>query len=207
MNKGADGVKVARSPIQANRSGSFPTSALPLFAVKLERMPQSPRDFRIVEIGLRLARDLNRHWHSLLPRTDLGNLRCGNTSVAYAAEFEDRYYAVAIFSQPIIRSVCDGHTIELRRLAICEQAPKNTASRMLGVMTRLIKARWPFIDKLVSYQAVDVHAGTIYKAAGWRPVGEIVSARPQRFSGVNPKTRATGPLQTKSRKLRWELNI
>lgn len=156
---------------------------------------------------MRLAQELNARWHSMLPRTDLGNLLCGNTSVAYGALFDNAWWAVAIWSQPIIRSMCDGKTIELRRLAIPDNAPKNTASRMLAVMRRLVKRKFPDMEKAISYLAVDVHKGTIYRAAGWKPVGEIVAARPQRFSGVNKNTRATGPLQTKSRKQRWEIPL
>lgn len=184
-----DGAVEAYPLFRAGDGGSIPTSTLQL---------------RIEKIDMRLAQDLNRNWHSMLPRTDLGNLLCGNTSVAYGAMFDDRWYAVAIWSQPIIRALCDGSTIELRRLAICNQAPKNTASRMLAVMRRLVVREFPWVKRLVSYLAVDVHEGTIYRAAGWKPVGKIVAARPQRYTGVNARTRATGPLQTKSRKQRWE---
>lgn len=59
--------------------------------------------------------------------------------------------------------------------------------------------------RVVSYLAVDVHSGTIYKAAGWNPVGKIVDARPRRERGS--KQRATGPLQTRSRKQRWEIEL
>lgn len=173
---------------QVADGGSIPTSAL---------------DFRFVVVDMRAAQRLNEKWHSLLPRTDLGNLLCGNMSVAYVALYDGRYYAVAIYSQPIIRAVAaDGKTIELRRLAVCTDAPKNTASRMMAVTCRLIKQEWPYLKKVVSYLAVDVHDGTIYKAAGWSPIGRIVAARPQRRKG--DKNRATGPLQTKSRKQRWE---
>jgi hypothetical protein len=160
---------------------------------------------RIEEIAMRTAQDLNRQWHSMLPRTDLGNLLCGNTSVAYGASYEGRWFAVAIWSQPIVRVMCDGKTIELRRLAICQDAPKNTASRMLKIMRLLVARKWPHVRRLISYLAVDVHAGTIYRASGWKPVGAIVDARPQRLSGS--KQRATGPLQTTSRKQRWEYLI
>ena len=170
-----------------------------------ETPPSSPMDFKLFEIDMRLAAELNRRWHSMLPRTDLGNLLCGSTSVAYAAEFAGRYYAVAIWSQPIIRALCDGHTIELRRLAICESAPKNTASRMLAVMRRLVPRKYAKMRKGISYLAVDVHEGTIYKASGWTAVGEIVKARPRRLKGS--KQRATGPLQTTSRKQRWEVSL
>lgn len=186
------GAVVAHPLFQGGEGGSTPTSTLSL---------------RIVTIDMRLAQDLNREWHSMLPRTDLGNLLCGTTSIAYAAEHDGRYYAVAIWSQPIIRALCDGKTIELRRLAISSEAPKNTASRMMAVMIRLLRRKWPHLNRAVSYLAVDVHSGTIYRAAGWKPVGEIVAARPQRFSNVNRNTRATAPLQTTSRKQRWEIGV
>lgn len=186
----ADGAVVAHPLFQEEDGGSIPTSVL---------------RFEIVEIPMRRAAELNKAWHSMLPRTDLGNLLCGNMSVAYAAEFGGRYFAVAIYSQPIIRSMCDGKTIELRRLAICGDAPKNTASRMLSICRKMIRKKYPFIRKAVSYLAVDVHAGTIYKASGWKPVGKIVDARPRRLPGS--KQRATGPLQTTSRKQRWEIEL
>lgn len=187
----AGSVEAARHLFQGERGGSSPTSALQL---------------RIEEIDMREACRLNRIWHSMLPRTDLGNMLCGNTSVAYVAEFDGRRYAVAIFSQPIIRAIAkDGKTIELRRLAICSEAPKNTASRMLSVCRRLVKSKYPQMVKCVSYLAVDVHKGTIYRAAGWRPVGAITAPRPQRKRGDHG--RATGPLQTHSRKQRWEIDI
>src|SRR5438132_1097283 len=87
-------------------------------------LPTSPLLFDIHEIPMREARELNKQWHSLLPRTDLGNLLCGNMSVAYGAEWQGKIYAVGIWSQPIIRANCDGRTIELRRMAICKDAPK-----------------------------------------------------------------------------------
>lgn len=154
---------------------------------------------------MRTGAMLNKAWHSMLPRTDLGNLLCGNMSVAYGASYELAWYAVAIYSQPIVAAMCDSKTIELRRLAICSQAPKNTASRMMALTRRLLKKKWPHLRRIISYQAVDVHKGTIYKADGWMPVGHIVAARPRRSPGS--LQRATGPLQTQSRKLRWEKQL
>lgn len=186
----ADDVEVAYPLFQEGGGGSSPTSAL---------------QFDVEAVPMRLAQKLNAKWHSMLPRTDLGNLLCGNTSIAYGALFDGRWFAVAIWSQPIIAAMCDGQTIELRRLAIGPDAPRNTASRMLAVMRKLIRKEFPAMRKAISYLAVDVHSGTIYKASGWKPVGEIVDARPQRLPGS--KQRATGPLQTTSRKQRWEINL
>lgn len=191
----------------ANRAGDV-VAAYPLFQEEGGGSnPTSALQLEIEVIPMRLAQELNCTWHSMLPRTDLGNLLCGNTSVAYGALLSGNWVAVAIWSQPIIRSMCDGKTIELRRLAVSGEAPKNSASRMLAVMRRLLKAKWPHLERAVSYLAVDVHAGTIYKASGWSAVGDIVAARPQRFSNINSSTRATAPLQTQSRKQRWELAL
>jgi hypothetical protein len=181
-----------------------PIEAHPLFQGEGSgAVPTSPLQFTIRKIDMWTAAELNRQWHSMLPRTDIGNLLCGNMSMAFAAEFGGKYYAVAIWSQPIIYAVAkDGKTIELRRLAICDKAPKNTASRMLCVMQRMIAKEMPHIRRLVSYQAIDVHKGTIYRAAGWKPVGDVSDARPQRLAGS--AQRSTGPLQTVSPKQRWE---
>lgn len=191
MNEPRAGSAIGNMPLfHCGDGGSIPTSALQL---------------KSQEISMRTAAELNRKWHSVLPRTDLGNLLCGNMSVAYAMCYEDSWYAVAIYSQPIIASLCDHKTIELRRLAICDDAPKNTATRFLAVTRRQVIKKYPAIKRFVSYQAVDVHKGTIYKAGGWSPVGQIVDARPQRFTGSSQ--RATGPLQTHSQKRRWEFHV
>ena len=189
------------------RGGNGAMIARPLFFQVVDggSIPTSPLQFRVVEVHMRLAQRMNRKWHSLLGRTDLGNLLCGNMSSAYAAEYDGMYYAVAIFSQPIVHACADGKTVELRRFAICREAPRNTASRMLAILRRLVKLKFPQLNKIISYLAVDVHEGIIYRAAGWQPVGKIGAARPQRLRGS--RQRATGPLQTQSRKQRWEIAL
>jgi len=69
----------------------------------------------------------------------------------------------------------------------------------------MVRAKYPTLRKAISYLAIDVHRGTIYKASGWKPVGDIVDARPQRFTGQHGG--ATAPLQTTSRKQRWEIGL
>lgn len=85
----------------------------------------------------------------------------------YAAECDDLWFAVAIWTGPVNRDLNDGKRYELRRFAIAPCAPRYTASRMLAVMARDITRRRPNIDELISYQLLDTHQGTIYKAAGW----------------------------------------
>lgn len=189
----ADSAVAAFPLFQAGDGGAIPTSAL---------------QFTIEAIPMKRALELNSKWHSVLKRNNpqtLGHFLGSKTCVAYAAEFAGAYFAVAIWTHPHIRAHDDGFTLELARMAVGPAAPKNTASRMLAVMRRLVKKKWPHLTRLTSYQAIDHHKGTIYRAAGWQPVGEIADARPQRFSNVNRNTRATAPLQTTSRKQRWEI--
>ena len=195
---------VAAYPLfQGDGGGSIPTSALSL---------------RVDVITFDLAAELNGRWHSALPVIDKGSGRRG-MAVCYGAFADERVVAVAIWSSPVTNHVDDGHTIELRRLAICDEAPKNTASRMLAVMARLLKAKFPQANRLISYQATAVHRGTIYRAAGW--VNTHLSKNPkwgtrqrrrprsekQRAAAVDgyvntPSTRK--PPQIESDKVRWE---
>lgn len=184
-----DSVVVAR-PIffQSVGGGSIPTSTLYL---------------RFSEISIQLARRLNFYWHSRLPKTDLGNLTRNRISIAFAAEYDCLFYAVAIWTDPVAGNrLADGkRKLELRRMAISQTAPKNTASRMLGWMVRDIKKRFPDLVGLVSYQDTEVHTGTIYKASGWRPVdtGGLV------LWSVNGRVR--NEEQSVAKKIRWELDL
>jgi len=102
----------------------------------------------------------------------------------------------------------------LRRFAIAPDAPKNTASRMLKIMTILIKKQMPQIIKLISYQDIEVHKGTIYKASNWVSVTKSGNPQwkksrkrrfPKRFEELYKKKgklyAAPGP------KIRWEKNL
>jgi len=148
---------------------------------------------------MKRAQNLNALWHSVLPIASLGWL---NRYVAYGAEFEGQWYAVAIWTDPIAANrLADGpRLLELRRFAIAPDAPKNTASRMLGIMRRKLKIKFPDVIRLISYQAVEHHSGTIYKASGWKAVAC------SEYQEWHPGLSRAEP-QTKSDKIRWELNL
>ncbi len=154
MTVRAGSVAVAHPLYQGEGGGSIPTSALQL---------------RLHKIGPETAIDLNRKWHSRLPRIGdpIGPLLAG---IHYAAEFDGIYYAVAMWTHPVNRSLPQNEWLELRRLAISADAPRNTASRMLAVMSKLIRRERPEITRLISYQDTEVHTGGIYRAAGWLSV-------------------------------------
>lgn len=175
----ADDVRVAYPLFQAERSGSIPTSALQLF---------------IGEIDRDLFRRLNRLWHSRLP--ECGNLHSG---VCYGAQFDGVYYAVAWWSTPVARLLNNLGIYELRRMAVADDAPKNTASRFLAVMVRLLRKSHPQYTRLISYQDTEVHTGTIYKAAGWKMTH---TTNGDEWTRPNRKRK---PTQSNAAKHRWEL--
>ena len=165
-------------------------------------IPISPLQFEVDEIGVDMAMLLNEEWHSVLPVTQKGNLLRNRRSVFYAAHFANRYYATAIWTTPVAANrLEDGFDwLELRRLAISDDSPKNTATRMLKVMRIHIKKKYPELIGLLSYQSVDHHEGTIYKAAGW-------SAAAKNKSAVWHKGKVRNKQQTASDKIRWEFRL
>jgi len=153
------------------------------------------------EISLEQAMLLNAKWHSVLPQTDKDNLTRVDTLKCYGADFNGTLYAVAIWTNPVARLLPYHTTLELRRLAIPEDAPKNTASRMLRIMRMLIHKTCPYIKTLISYQDTEAHTGGIYKAAGWKAVSTSQDGEWNRPSRKRKKAQSAAP------KVRWELNL
>jgi hypothetical protein len=122
--------------------------------------------------------------------------------VCYIAWFRYDAVAVAIWSSPVAANRMHNadQIIELRRLAISDKAPKNTATRMLSVMARLIKKDFLDLSLLISYQDTESHTGTIYKAAGWTS-----TALSPGTSWTETRKRNTD--QSTAPKLRWERRI
>lgn len=177
-------------------SGDSIRAVHPLFHVEGGgSTPTSPLQLTIYKIPLKEAIQLNKLWHSRLPKYG------GTAKIAWGAVFNDKYYAIGIWSNPVARMLPQQTWLELRRLAISPDAPKNTASRMIKVMTTLIKKSMPGITTLISYQDTVVHKGTIYKAAGWT-IGGYRAA-----DEWNTPGRYRAPVQALSPKVRWQKEI
>jgi hypothetical protein len=143
--------------------------------------------------------ELNRKWHSRLP--EIGNgLQC----FWYGAECGNRWYAVAAWSSPSARLLNGKGLLELRRMAISDDAPKNTASRMLKVMVKLLRKERPELEKLISYQDTEVHKGTIYKAAGWTAAAVC---KGHSWTWGKETVRKSAKEQSLADKVRWELQL
>lgn len=171
----------------------------PLFQVEGGgSIPTSPLQLSVGEITLDKAMELNALWHSRLPVTDKSNLVRSRELVCFGAECDGVFYASAIWSSPVARLLNGRNWLELRRLAISDDAPPNTATRLLRVMRGMVTKRFPHITALISYQDTDVHAGTIYKAAGWIPTYKN-QGRPWDHA-----KRSRGAAVATGKKIRWQ---
>ena len=190
---------------QLRKGGSIPTPTLqdcsviayPLFYTENNISPTSPLQFELGIVPTPKAKELNKKWHSRLP-----DFPAFDANLCHTLIYDGRYYAVAIWSHPISRHLPKTY-LELRRMAICSNAPKNTASRFIKLMILDIRKRMPDITTVVSYQDTLVHLGTIYKASGWKQAAES--------KGPNWKTKwpyhQRNEYQADSPKIRWEKDI
>jgi len=147
---------------------------LPLFREETPSPPISPKELTVSKCNLHRAVALNKAWHSRFPEIHWSNIVRNKDYACFVAEADAIAYAVAIWSSPIAGNrMNDSHQIlELRRMAIADNAPRNTASWMLSKMKKLIQQSMPHIRKLISYQDTETHLGTIYKASNWSPAAE-----------------------------------
>ena len=164
---------------------------------------KSPIQLKIKKIKPQLACEMNRKWHSRLPIIHWSNIVRNTYYICYGVEYDGRRYAVGIWSSPVAQNrFKEGkQMLELRRVAICNDAPKNTASRIISLMIKDIKKRFPKIKRLISYQDAKIHLGTIYKASNWKIQGKT--------KGISwtTKNRQRNKEQTKTDKIRWEYII
>ena len=158
-------------------------------------IPTSPLQMTIESISFRFALDLNEYWHSSLPRFGTGFIS-NMPFPCFGAMYGGIAYAIAIWSNPCARNL-QQDWMELRRFAISPDRPKNTATWMLGIMARKLKeSHNP--QRLISYQDMEKHNGTIYKAAGWIPTVINRDGNWTRKNRPRPKAQSEAP------KLRWE---
>lgn len=180
------------------------TDTMPLFRAFIESVPLiSPKQLEIRECKVQYACELNALWHSRFPKIDWSNVVRNQDYICFAAYHQGIAVAAAIWSSPIAANrMSEGKTaLELRRMAISESCPKNTASFMLKKMRKAIQVQMPHISLLVSYQDTDVHCGTIYKASGW-----VAAATAQGQSWTND-SRNRNKEQSLAPKTRWEYRL
>ena len=110
------------------------------------------------------------------------------------------WVACAIWSSPVSQSYDLESTLELRRMAISNLCPKNTATHLIRRMIKDIDKKFPLVTKLISYQDTEYHNGTIYKASNWYVDGVT------KFNTWS-KSRKRSKDQSVSDKIRWAYDI
>jgi hypothetical protein len=176
---------------------------MPLFRVKDPLKPNSAKELEIYKCNVHRACELNMLWHSRFPKIDWSNVVRNKHYICFVAEFDSIAYASAIWSSPIAanRLLGGNEMLELRRMAISDDAPFNTATRMISQMVKNIKKEFKGIKKLISYQDTDVHHGTIYKASNWIAVAE------NKGTDWSTSKRKRNQVQSMSAKVRWEYEL
>jgi hypothetical protein len=164
------------------------------------------RDLTLVRAAPGDVRPYIALWHSRLPMTQSGPWKLG-----FLAFMGEVCFGAALWHNTSARGL-PRDWLELRRLAIPDNAPMHTASWMLGAMRKWIGLNMPDVSRLVSYQDIAVHTGTIYKAAGWEPTyftkARVRDRTPKR-TGTNRAYRSdlNGGLVASSAKQRWEIDV
>jgi len=116
-----------------------------------------------------------------------------NSVLHFGVFLNDRLEGVMQLGSPInkkgtIRLVKDtawNDMLELNRMAFSERLPKNSESRAIGVLMRLIRKRYPNIEWIVSFaDGTQCGDGTIYRASGFI----LTDIRKSDALRINPKT-------------------
>lgn len=79
----------------------------------------------------------------------------------------DKIVGVSIVGLPVARNLCDGYTLEVRR--VCTDGTKNASSMLYGACWRAARAMG--YRRLITY-ILKEEPGVSLRAAGWRLVGE-----------------------------------
>ena len=172
----------------------------PLFWDRQFEIAKTPKIMDLDVIKPQFASSLNSIWHSRLPAIHWSNIVRNRYYVCYGISYKGIWVGCAIWSSPVNQHFDIVKTLELRRMAISNLCPKNTATNIISRMIKDIEIRLPLVEKLISYQDTEVHLGTIYKASNW-----FIDAETKFNTWGKSRKRAKD--QSKADKIRWGYNI
>lgn len=126
------------------------------------------KSLRIRECHVDEARYYISCWHSVLPYVPRHNaIRTCFVAVDNAS---NDIVIAALWSLPVAMYLNGKGYYELRRMAGSPAVKANQSSEMMRLMRRHLEKKYPWIKCFLSYQAVQSHNGTIYKADNWIPM-------------------------------------
>lgn len=109
-----------------------------------------------------LVKRLVNEWHSVLTAPQ-------GWKVAFLLSDGPQIIGVATWGRPVARLEDQETTLELTRMAL-HDAPHNAATWFLSRMRRWIRVQMPHVNRLISYQDCEKHAGTMYRADNWKQI-------------------------------------
>lgn len=136
-------------------------------------IPTSPHNFKIAPCEFSDIRHIFENFHYK------GGHIGGGISICFGLYDESRLIGGAVLGKLRQEQAYSKHgkTIEIRRMACLDEAPKNSESRFLSRICWYVK-KHNLADTIVSYADKSVgHTGTIYKAANFKYVGETAPSK------------------------------
>lgn len=130
-------------------------------------IPTSPLQLHVKEILKLTAANFYKRWHYL---GDGGFIH----QFSFGAYFDGCLLGAITFGPPLAKEIkglysnsSDEFALELTRLAMHDDCPKNSESRFISVAIRLLKKLFP-VRIIISYADPSVgHDGCIYRASGF----------------------------------------
>lgn len=108
----------------------------------------------------------------------------GGISVCYAAEQAGCIVGGMVVGKPRHQGKYPG-LLELRRMALSESMPKNSESKFISIVVRLLQKKFPEVNGVLSYADGSVgHAGIIYKASNFVYQGETAASLHVMWNGI-----------------------
>ena len=117
----------------------------------------------VIPISIRQAQEFVDLYHR-------HNKRPQGAKFAIGAEDDGRLVGVAICGNPVSATLMDGFTLEVTRVCVLDDAPKNTCSFLYGRCWRI----WQQMGgkRMVTY-TLQTEPGSSLRGAGWKIVGEV----------------------------------
>jgi hypothetical protein len=137
-------------------------------------------------------------WVSLIHRH---NAPVGSALWAIAAQHDGATIGVAIIGRPVARALCDGWTVEVRRLAVTPEAPKGACSYLYGAARRIAGAFG--YRKVITY-TLETEGGASLRGAGWQPTK---ASRPHQWQRSEASKDRAEQAVCGQQKIRWEATV
>jgi len=126
------------------------------------------------------------------------NARVGSSLWAIAADHQGRRYEVAIVGRPVARALCDGFTVEVRRVCVADDAPKGACSFLYSACRRIA---WTMGYRRVLTYTLESESGASLRGAGWSPT---MASRPHQWRRSEPGRQRAEQEVCGQQKIRWE---